>query len=120
MNRLTSRVLLTLGALLLSACAHLNNTLDDVKIGMDREQAIRSVPHRGETLRQGATEYLLYRVGASFYSLYSDNPWSVLFLRLEGGKVVDKGVVGIIEEARIKRINPNFNLRELQKRRPEE
>jgi hypothetical protein len=118
MNRQTCKALISLVVLLLSACAYLNNTLDDVKIGMDREHAIRSVPQgRPEfTLGQGTTEYLLYRVGASFFSLYSDYPWSVLFVRLENGTVVDKGVVGFLEERRIKRINSTFNLRDLEKR----
>ena len=120
MNRLACKVLLTLGALLLSACAHQSNTLNDVQIGMDRERAIRSVQHQAIRQVHGDTEYLFFRVGASFSSLYSDHPWTVFFVRLESGKVVDKGVVGFFEEIRIKRLNPDFNLRALQKRGPGE
>ena len=117
MNRQTCRALTSLVVLLLSACASLNNTLDNVKIGMDREQAVRSVGRSPKYAPgQGTTEYLLYQVGASFFSLYSDYPWSVLFVRLENGTVVDKGVVGFLEERRIKRISSTFNLRELEKR----
>ena len=123
MVRLFRFILLALAALLLtymlllSACASLNNTLDHVKTGMDRGQVLQSVDRSPQfAFRQGTTEYLLYQVGTSFFSLYSDYPWSVLFVRLENGTVVDKGVVGFLEERRIKRISPTFNLRDFEKR----
>lgn len=95
-------------------CPH-GPTLDDVKIGMKREQALRSVNAAPFSFEQGTTEYLIYQVVASFTAMYRDNPNSVLFVRLEKGVVVDKGVVGRSEEARIQRINPAFDLEAYQR-----
>ncbi len=114
------KVVLMLAVVWLSACAHVVNTLDDVKIGMSREQAVGSAsgsptPYylKGET-----AEYVLFRVVTNFYSMYGEYPNDVLFIRLENGKVVDKGVVGVSEEQRIRKLNPSFVLRDWQRKGP--
>lgn len=104
----------------LSACAHVVNVLDGVKPGMNREQAVASAsgsptPYylKGET-----TEYVLFRVVTNFYSMYDDYPNDILFIRLENGGVVAKGVVGSSEEQKIREIKPSFVLRDWQREGP--
>lgn len=118
MHGLSRKLALIFIPLLLSACAHAVNTLDHVRIGMDRELAINSAsgsptPYylKGET-----TEYVLFRVMTNLYSMYGEYPNDVLFIRLENGKVVDKGVADASEERNIRKISPSFVLREWQRK----
>ncbi len=118
MHDLSYRVALILGVLVLSACAHTVNTLDDVKIGMDRQRAVESASGSPTPyyLKNEATEYVLFRVVTNFYSTYSEYPNDILFIRLENDRVVDKGVVGTAEEQKIRRISPAFVLHEWQRK----
>ena len=106
-----------LSALLLCACAHMpSGILSDVQLGMDRESAIRSVQSRPTFyyLKDGPTEYVLFRVVSSFTAMYSEYPHQVEFMRLENDRVVDMGLVDKAEEQRIREIRPTFVLREWQ------
>lgn len=116
MKKRLSIVTAILAAVTLIACAHTSNVLNDVKIGMNRVEAIKSVGNKPLSYVQGSTEFILYRVGASFSSLYSDNPWTIFFVKLEDGKVVDKGVVGWAERRALKRIDPDFDISKLEAR----
>lgn len=109
---------LILAVVSLSACAHVVNTLDDVKIGMSREQAVSSASGSPTPyyLKGDTTEYVLFRVVTNFYSMYGEYPNDILFIRLENGRVVDKGVVGAPEEQRIKNVSPSFVLRDWQRK----
>jgi len=100
----------------LSACAHLSNVLSDVKPGMDRREAIASVDAKPRSYVRGSTEYLVYRFGVSFGSLYSDHPWTLYFVKLAEGQVVDKGVLGSAEERAIHEIDPSFDREKLEAR----
>lgn len=110
------KCLLLLTALLLSSCAHVVNTLSDVKTGMDREQALERVIGRPTPyfMGTGNTEYVLYRVTTNIVSMHGDTPHDILFIRFENKKVVDKGAVDSHEEKRIREINPVFVLRQWQ------
>jgi hypothetical protein len=114
MVRSSHKASLIIVMLLMSACAHLVNVLDHVKVGMDREQAIGSAQGRPTPyyIKNGPTEYVLFRVATNLVSMYGEQPYDVLFVRLENGKVVDKGVVGTSEERKIRQIRPTFSLRE--------
>ncbi len=86
---------------------------------MDREAAIRKILSQGTPtfyyLKEGSTEYVLFRNVSSFMAMYDDvSPHAVEFVRLENDRVVDKGVVGKSEEKRIQQMRPNFVLREWQ------
>jgi len=100
----------------LVGCAHMSNVLNNVKIGMNRFEAISSVKEYPRSYVQGSTEFILYRFGVTFFSLYSDNPWTIYFVKLEDGKVVDKGVVGWAERRALRRIDPEFDIRKLEAR----
>ena len=104
---------LILTALLLSSCAHMVNTLDKVEAGMEREKALGNVQGNPTPyfIKDRNTEYVLYRVTTSLFSMYSDSRHDVLFVKFENQKVVDKGVVSTKEEVHIKKINPSFELR---------
>lgn len=112
-------VALGLMGVLAAGCAHIVETpFDAIKIGMPREEAIQRLGFTPLSVQKDSTEYLLYQVIASFFALYSDTPNSVLFVRLEKGVVVAKGVVGKREAERIKQIDPAFDLRKLQGKEP--
>lgn len=125
MHQLVCKFALILGAFSLSACAHIVNTLDHVKVGMDREQAISSAngsPTPYYINKGEATEYVLFCVVTNLFSMSGEYPNDILFIRLENGKVVSRGVVGTSEEKRIRKLNPKFVLREWQRdgRAPDE
>ena len=86
------------------------------EIGMNREQAIAAMPGKPTTytLKSGPVEYILICTVKSFTAMYSDYPYAVTFIRLENGKVVDRGLVGEAEEKRIKQISSAFILVEWQ------
>ena len=102
----------------LAACAHLVNVLDDVKIGMTRDQAVASAKGRPTPsyLRGGSTEYVLFSVVTNFHSMYGEYPNDILYIRLENGRVVDKGVVGAHEEVSIRKVSPTFVLSDWQRK----
>jgi hypothetical protein len=70
------------------------------------------------SLRSGTTEYVLFRLVASFTAMYSEYPHQVQFIRLENGRVVDRGIVGKSEEKKIKQVRPDFVLRDWQGKGP--
>ena len=117
MNRFGSLVAVLFGQALLAGCAHLSNVLDDVEPGMDRREAIANVDASPHSYARGSVEYLVYRFGVSFSSLYSDHPWTLYFVELVDGKVVDKGVLGSAEEQAIRAIDPQFDREALEARR---
>jgi hypothetical protein len=100
----------------LAGCAHLSNVLSDVKTGMDRHEAVTHVDAKPRSYVRGDTEYLVYSFGVSFSSLYSDHPWTLYFVKLQAGKVVDKGVLGSAEERAIHEIDPGFDREKLEAR----
>ncbi len=61
------------GALLLLGCAHIPSIVADVKVGMEREEAIRTIHSQGTPtfyyLKDGATEYVLFRNTPSFMAM---------------------------------------------------
>lgn len=117
MKRWRYGIQLILVAMTLMACAHTVDLLDRVQIGMEREQTIRNVSSNpSQTIKQAGTEYLLYTLVTSVSQAYS-NTHSVLFVRLENGRVVDKGVVGRGKAAEIKKLAPWFDLDEAEGRR---
>jgi hypothetical protein len=105
---------LILVMLLVSACAHLVNVLDHVNVGMDKEQATGNTQGNPTPycIKNGSAEYVLFRVVTNFVSMYGEQPYDVLFIRFENGRVVDKGVVNTSEEEKIRQIRPTFFLRE--------
>ena len=107
------RLALVIGAV--AACAHTINTLDRVTLGMSREQVLQNVSATPEFVAQGSTEYILFPVMASFVAMYRDTPYTILFVRLENGRVAAKGVVGRAEEAQIERLDPAFDLAALRR-----
>jgi hypothetical protein len=81
---------------------------------MDRTTVLSRVG--GNTLycfQSGSVEYLLI-VGAYDVITFATEREDVLFIRLENGKVVDKGVAGRLEEKRIKEVNSSFVLERWQ------
>jgi len=117
MTQSSSKATLILSVLLLSACAQLGAMdMRKAEIGMSREQAIASIQGNPTPyfLKNGSTEYVLFRLIPSFIAMYSDHPYEVFFIRLENGKVVDRGLVGGSEEEKIKRVSSTFVLREWQ------
>ena len=117
MARSSCRIALVLSVFSLAACAHLGAMdMQKAEIGMNRGQAIASIQGNPTPyyLGSGPTEYVLFRMVPSFTSMYSDHPYAVYFIRLENGKVVDRGLVGKSEEDRIKQVSPTFVLREWQ------
>ena len=100
----------------LGGCAHLSNVLSDVKPGMDRREAIAHVDASPHSYRKDSTEYLVYQFGVSFSSLYSDHPWTLYFVKLAEGQVVDKGVLGSAEEKALHEIDPQFDREKLEAR----
>jgi hypothetical protein len=117
MNRGIGRSLLCL--LLLSACASLG-TPDYVKKGMTREQAVQTLGKNEAVtwLRQGSTEFLLYKRIVSLPAMYKEKPFRVFFIRFENGIVVGKGEVGQSEAARFQRIDPSFDLEKMKTNHP--
>jgi len=117
MLRIIRRAAVVLTAISLVSCAQLGATeFHRAKLGMSREQAIASIRY-AEThtaMKSGAVEYLLYRIMPSFTAMYRDDPYVVYFIRLEGDKVVDRGIVDEREAAKIRLVNPTFVLREWQ------
>jgi hypothetical protein len=82
-----------LAAALLSACAHSLNVLDRVHLGQSEAEALQSVqatPQR--TVDGGRTKYIVYGFIATFVDMYS-NTVTHYFVKLENGKVVDKGIL---------------------------
>jgi len=116
MNRPGSILAALLAPALLAGCAQLSNVLDDVKPGMGRREAIASVDGSPHSYRKNSTEYLVYRFGISFSSLYSDHPWTLYFVRLVDGVVVEKGVLGKVEEKALREIDPKFEREKLEAR----
>jgi len=117
MLRIIRRAAVVLTLISLVSCAQLGATeIHRAKPGMSREQAIAGIRY-AETrfaMKSGAVEYLLYCVTPSFTAMYRDHPYVVYFIRLEGGKVVDRGIVDEPEAAKIRLVNPTFVLREWQ------
>jgi hypothetical protein len=105
-----------LGPVLLAGCAQLSNVLSDVKPGMDRREALANVDASPRSFRKDCTEYLVYRFGVSFSSLYSDHPWTLYFVKLVDGRVVQKGVLGAAEEQALREIDPHFDRERLEAR----
>jgi hypothetical protein len=114
MRPLLYRIAAVICTIALVACAHLVNVLDTVKPGMTREQAVGSAQGNPTPyyVIGASTEYVLFRVVTNLYSMYGEQPHEVLFIRIENGKVTEKGVVGAAEEDRIRKIRPTFSLRE--------
>jgi len=97
-------------AVLLSACAHTLNVLDRVQPGQSEAEALKAVqgtPQR--TVTDGKTKYIVYGFIATFLDMYS-NTITHYYVKLEDGKVVDKGILREEVIRDIKRIDPQFPL----------
>ena len=108
-------LLLTIAASAAVACAHSVNTLDKVTIGMPKSDVLQNVNVTPHFVSEGATEYIIYPVMASFFAMYDDTPYSLLYVRLDNGLAVAKGIVDKREEQEIKRIDPSFDLDALRR-----
>ena len=108
-------LLLTIAASAAAGCAHSVNTLDKVTIGMPKSDVLQSVNVTPHFVSEGATEYIIYPVMASLVAMYGDTPYSLLYVRLENGLVVAKGVVDKRAEKEIKRMDPSFDLDALRR-----
>lgn len=102
------RIAGVLVTLLISACAHTLNVLDRVQPGQSEAEALKAVqatPQR--TVTDGKTKYIVYGFIATFLDMYS-NTVTHYYIKLENGKVVDKGILreGVIRD--IKKIDPQF------------
>ena len=98
---------------LLSACASTLNVLDDVRIGQSETQAresVRATPRW--TFENEKTKYIVYGFIATFLDMY-DNTITYYFVKLEDGKVVNKGMLRKRERNEIKVIDPNFDTNKL-------
>ena len=110
---LSRRHAILLAALFVSACASTLNLLDDVRRGQSEAQAkeaVRDTPTW--TIENERTTYLIYGYIATFLDLY-DNTITYYFVKLEEGRVVDKGMVRERQRDEIKVIDPNFDTSKL-------
>ena len=110
---LSRRHAILLAALFVSACASTLNLLDDVRRGQSEAQAkeaVRDTPTW--TIENERTTYLIYGYIATFLDLY-DNTITYYFVKLEEGRVVDKGMVRKRQRDEIKVIDPNFDTSKL-------
>ena len=110
---LSRRHAILLAALFVSACASTLNILDDVRRGQSEAQAkeaVRDTPTW--TIENERTTYLIYGYIATFLDLY-DNTITYYFVKLEEGRVVDKGMVRKRQRNEIKVIDPNFDTSKL-------
>lgn len=107
---------LIIAAFLLSACASTLTALDDVRVGQGEEQAKASVYDQPTwTFEDKRTKYLVYGYIVTFLDMY-DNTVTYYFVKLEDGKVVDKGLVGKKERKEIQRLAPEFDTDQLIRR----
>ncbi len=108
------RITLSLFAVvLLSSCARTLNVLDDVQKGQGEIQAIESVRATPTWIFENEkTKYVVYGFIATFLDMY-DNTITYYFVKLQDGKVVDKGMVGKRERDEIKMIDPKFDTNRL-------
>jgi hypothetical protein len=91
-----------------SACAHTLNVLDRVHLGQTEAEALKAVqatPQR--TVTEGKTKYIVYGFIATFVDMYS-NTVTHYFVKLEDGKVVEKGILREEVVRDIKKIDPQF------------
>ena len=103
--------------ILLSACASTLNVLDDVQLGQDAVQAEESVQFpKSWVVENEKTKYIIWGFIATFFDIY-DNTITYYFVKLEDGKVVDKGMVQKRDRSEIKIVDPSFDTEQL-KRRP--
>jgi len=97
-------------ALLLSSCAHTLNVLDRVRPGQSESEAVTAVggaPNR--TVDGGRTKYLLWGFIATFLDMYSETV-THYYVKLEDGRVVDKGILRGEIIGDIKKIDAQFAL----------
>lgn len=100
-------------ALLLSACASTLNVLDDVERGQTEAQAtaaVRATP--AWTFENDKTKYIVYGFIATFLDMY-DNTITYYYIKLERGKVVDKGMMSKRQREEIKMLDPGFDTDQL-------
>lgn len=76
-----------LGAAVLSGCSS-SQGINDVSVGMTKQEVIRTLGSPTSTNAQGGTEVLTYNLYAGFTA----NPWYQLYyVRLQNGRVVAYG-----------------------------
>lgn len=100
-------------ALFVSACASALNVLDNVQRGQSEEQAkeaVRTTPKW--TIENERTTYLVYGYIVSPFDM-ADNTVTYYFVKLEEGRVVDKGMVRKRQRDEIKVIDPDFDTTQL-------
>jgi hypothetical protein len=100
-----------LAAPLLSGCAHTLNVLDDVRIGQSEPEVMKAMSRQkpARAVEGGTTKYLIWGYIATFLDMYS-NTVTHYYVKLERGRVVDKGILRgeIIDD--IRKIDPSFPL----------
>lgn len=95
-------------AIALSACAHTLNVLDRVHAGQSEAEALEAVQARPQlTVTDGKTTYIVYGFIATFVDMYS-NTVTYYYVKLEDGKVVEKGILREEVVRDIKKIDPQF------------
>jgi hypothetical protein len=110
-------VFLLTSGVLLSGCANMLNILDDVQLGQNAVQAEESVRSpKSWVIENEKIKYIIWGYIATFSDMY-DNTITYYFVKLEDGKVVDKGMVRRRQRSEIKIVDPSFDTEQL-KRRP--
>lgn len=106
-------IAILVAVILLSACASTLNVLDNVRTGqseMQAKESVRATP--AWTFENERTKYLVYGFIATFLDMY-DNTITYYFVKLEDGKVVNKGMLRKRERNEIKMISPDFDTNKL-------
>lgn len=100
-------------AFLLSACASTLNVLDHVERGQSEAQATAAVRAQPAwTFENAKTKFIVYGFVATFLDMY-DNTITYYFIKLENGKVVDKGMMSKRQREEIKVLDPDFDTDQL-------